>query len=364
MSKSQEYVKHLFSDKLVFEKEVLHVTCDEDRKDVMQLICTELCQDDKVSKQINFLKIKSINELNFDGVTIALVQILLAELISLLKERRYTRAEIDAIKKNKLYLKFLYELSQTYMRRFSTLFFKGVVDTFFELVGLADKPDKPSPLVLEVINGNAQRPSLLEQHGGGQILYKPEQAWMRVKQAKDDKNRQIQKYQLEIVRLVRRIDELKLHISAIVAARALSMSDINKVTPSLLLDMFTDDEDVQLHTKKTMFSYVPSGELSMSLIQLASRASAQAEDVVKRGEYKQISSFFSKCNQINTEKYVKERFEEFKHELEVKSNRYRDQRLKLKTIRDRPLDSFDVTLKKVKEAMVFNLQHLKKDEDS
>ncbi len=180
---------------------------------------------------------------------------------------------------------------------------------------------------------------------------------MRVKQARDDKSRKVQVYQIEIVKLVRRVDELKLNISAIVAALALSIQDLKKVTPKLLLDMFTEDDDIQLHTKKTMFSYVPASKANI-LIQTASKALTETKVIRERQDYKQIVEFFKRCQKTNNDKYLLDKFDEFKHDLELKSATYRDKRLKLQTLRNRPLDSFDVTLKKVKEAMVYNLQHL------
>ncbi len=360
MSKSQEYLAHLFSDKLVFEKEVLNVNCDEDRKEIMGLICSDMCEDEAMASKISFLKIKSIDQLDFSGVAISIVQSLLAELLSVLKEKRYTRVEMENVKKNKEYVTFLYELAQIYMRRFGTLFYKKVVDTFFDLISIADKADNLSPVVLEAINGTKKHKSFFEQHGGGQILYKPDHAWMRVKQAKDDKNNQAKKYQYEIVRLVRRVDELKLHISAIVAAKALTMVDVQRVTPKLLLDMFTEEDDIQLHTKKTMFSYVPAGEKARALSMIAKQASTQVSKSEEQEDYKKIAAFFQKCQNHNTPDFLERKFEEFKKELDIKSKRYREQRLKLKTLRDRPLDSFDLTLKKVKEAMVYNLQHMQK----
>lgn len=358
MSKSQEYLEYLFSDKLIFEKEVLHVKSDEDRKDIMSILSRDLCNDRNLASKVNFLKIKSIDDLNFKGVNISLVQIFLAELLSLLEEKHYTRAEIESVKKSKIYLKFLYELAQTYMRRFSSAFYKEVVNTFFDLISIADKANQLSPLVLEVINGTQNTKSLLQQSGSGKILHKSEQAWMRVKQARDEKNRKVKVFQVEIVNLVHRIDQLKLHISAIVAAKSLSIDELKKITPKLLLDMFTEEDDVQLHTKKTMFSYVPAGEMADILMHTAQKASSLSKTNSEKEDYRKISEFFKKCRNTNTQAFINARFEEFKHELEIKSKRYREQRLKLKTVRDRPLDSFDITLKKIKEAMVFNLQTL------
>jgi len=356
-SRSQVYIEHVFSDKKTFEEEVLHVKCDEDRKEVMSLVCEEICTNEKLAPSINFLKIKSIDDLDFSGLHIALVQVLVSELLSLLKEKHFTRVEIENIRKDKKYLKFIYELAQVYMHRFSSVLYKEVVNTFFDLVSVADRAEKLSPVVLEVIKGSKKRGSMLEMHGAGQVLHKGEQAWMRVKQARDDKKRKVQTYQIETVRLMRRIDYLKLQISAIAASRALSFSDIKNITPKLLLDMFTED-DIQLHTKKTMFSYVASGDMAQALVETANRASSQSESPAERGDYKQIADFFKKCKSVNTKSFIDARFDEYKHELELKSKRYREQRLKMKSIRERPLDSFDVTLKKVKEAMVFNLQNL------
>ncbi len=360
MTKSQAYIQELFSDAKVFEKEVLHVNCDEDRKEVMTLMSKEMCSSSKISHQISFLKLKTINDISFDGINIALVQMFLAELISLLKERRYTFTEIETIKKNKEHLKFLYQLAQSYMRRFGGLLYKEMVNTFFECVGVAGKPEKISKIVDEVINGTETHKSLLEQHGGGQILYKADQAWMRVKQARDDKNRKVQVYQIEIVKLVKRVDELKLHISAIVASRALTLNDIKKVTPQLLLDMFTDEDDIQLHTKKTMFSYLSSDELLNVLINTANSASHTAKEEKNKDDFSHIADFFKKCKSSNSKELINTRFEAFKEELKLKSDYYRQQRLKLQTLRERPLDSFDITLKRVKEAMVYNLQNMNK----
>ncbi len=358
MGISQEYIQNIFSDRKVFEKEVLHVNCDADRQEVMLLLSKELCTKSKIAHQISFLKLKSINDLDFGSVKIVLVQMLLAELISLLKEKRFTQIEIDNIKRNKPYLKFIYQLVQSYMHRFGTIFYKEVVNTFFDRISLADKPENIAKVVQEAIDGNKRYKSLLEQHTGGQILYKSAQAWMRVKQARDDKNRAAQKYQIEIVKLVKRVDELKLHISAIVASKALTLNEVKKITPQLLIDMFTDEDNVQLHTKKTMFSYVSSPELTNILIGSAQTAVVQVKDPKERDEFSQIADFFKKCKSVNTPEFVDNKFEEYKKELQIKSDRYRQQRLKLQTLRDRPLDSFDVTLKLIKEVMVYNLQNM------
>lgn len=357
-NRSKVYIDRLFSDKKIFEEEVLQVKCDEDRREVMSLVCEEICNDNKLAASINFLKIKSIDDLDFSGVHIALVQVLVGELLSLLKEKRFTHVEVENVRKDKACLKFIYELAQSYMQRFSSVLFKEVVNTFFDLISIAGKAEKLSPVVIEVINGSKKRPSLLELHGHGKVLHKKEQAWMRVKQAKDDKNRQVQTHQIETVRLVRRIDQLKLHISAIVAARALSMSEMKKITPKLLLDMFTDEDNIQLHTKKTMFSYIVGADMYQILIEMAKKAASQSKTSAEKEDYKHIADFFNKCKSVNTKSFIDTRFDEYKHELELKSKRYRQERLKMKSIRERPLDSFDVTLKKVKEAMVYNLQNL------
>jgi len=357
MSKSQEYIDEIFSDVLTFEKEVLQVKCDEDRKEIMILMCKEICYESRIAPTVNFLKIKSLDTMDFSSVTIVLVELLLAELKSLLEEKHYTPVDIERITKDKEYLKFMYTLMSTYSRRFSSIFYKEVVNTFFELLSVADRAENVSPVVLEVINGNKKNKSLLEQHGGGQILYRPEQAWMRVKQARDDKKRKSQVYQIEIAKLVRRVDELKLHISAIAAAKGLSLSDVKNVSSSLLLDMFSED-DVQLHTKKTMFSYMSSGDMIDVLINTARQARLVSKTDVMKEDFKRIDEFFVKCKKTNTNSFLENRFKEYKLELELKSNRYREQRLKLQSLRNRPLDSFDITLKKIKEAMVYNLQHL------
>lgn len=337
---------------------MMQVNCDEDRKEIMSLMSKEICNESDIASQVNFLKIKSIEELDFSRVSISLVQIILAELLSLLKERNYSASQIETIKKNKEHLAFIYALAQIYMRRFGAEFYKEVINTFFDLISIADRADKLSPVVLEAIAGTEKKKSLMEQHGGGQVLYRAEQAWMRVKQARDDKNKKLQTYQIEIVKLVKRVDQLKLQISAIAAARVLRLEDVRKVTPSLLLDMFTEEDDIHLHTKKTMFSYVSTGEPANALIHIAQTGYSQATTPQNKEDYKKISEFFKKCNNTNTKYFIDARFDEYKQELLIKSDRYRQERLKLQTLRERPLDSFESTLKRIKETMLYNLQQL------
>jgi len=357
VSKSQKYLDELFSDKLKFEEEVLFVKCDEDRKEVMTLLCKEVCSEHYLASELNFLKLKSLNQLSFKSVSITITQLIMLELVSVLKEKNFTKTEIENIKKNKSALKFIYELTQTYLRRFSDILYKEVVESFFELIGIADKPENLKKIVLEVISGTKDKTSLLEMPESGQILYKPEQAWMRVRQAKDDKSRQAKVFQLEISRLVKRVDELRLNISSIVAAKSFGVEEAKNISAKLLLDMFTEDE-VKLQNKTAMFLFIPSSNIIEILYQTALTSKFKTKNNSEKNDFAKIAEFFKKCKKINTPKYIDEKLEEFKHELELKSASYKDQNLKLQNIRDKSLDSFDITLKKVKIAMVYNLQHM------
>lgn len=356
MSKSREYIENLFSDVAVFEKEVLHVSSDPDRQDVVQMISKDICNEGDIASKISFLKIKSIDELDFSKVNIVFVQIILEEVFAVLHENRCSKVEINSVKNDKEKLKFIYALVKNYMRRFNSVLYKEVVNTFFELVSVAHRTESLSKVVNEVVCGSVKHKSLIEHHDGGQILYKPEQAWIRVKQARDDKMRKVQVHQVEIMSILKRVDYIKLHISAIVAANALSLNEVKNVTPNLLLDMFTDEKNIHLHTKKTMFSYVSSGEQANILSRTAHAAKNQSKDPHTQHDYQEIADFFTKCNAKNSKGHLRARLENLKNELEVKNDQYRRERLEMKAIRDRPLDSFDATLSRIKESMIYNLQ--------
>jgi len=357
MSKSQEYLEHIFSDKLTFEKDVLLVSCDEDRKEIMTLLSKELCLTENLASEINFLKLKSINNLNFKNVSIVLVQLLMAELISLLKEKNFTRTEIENVSKNRQYLKFIYELVQVYLRRFSDILYKEVVCTFFDLVSVSSKPAELKKIVLEVIDGTKSISSFLEKDGSVRILRKPEQLWMRVKQASNDKSRQAQVFQVEITRLVKRIDELKLHISSIQAAKILSVDEVRNISPVLLRDMFTT-EDIKLQNQTTMFSYIREKEILNILLDIALKAKVNSKKPEEKNDFASISTFFLKCKKVNNEKYIDEKLKEYKHELELKTKKYQNQSMKLNVVREKALYTFDSTLKRITDSMVYNFRHL------
>jgi hypothetical protein len=93
-------------------------------------------------------------------------------------------------------------------------------------------------------------------------------------------------------------------------------------------------------------------------VKIAQIGHAHATSPQDKVDFTKIADFFKKCNTTNTKYFIDARLEEYKHELQIKNDRYRQERLKLQTLRERPLDSFDATLKRIKETMLFNLQQL------
>ena len=154
MTKASSRTKEIFHDKIFFEKEVLNVKNNNDRRDVIAILIDTLVRD-TLKEHLNFLYIENFSDFTLEQI----VNIIFTEMANswlnyAMDELSYSRD--DALDELRIEhrVKFLKSLSRDYYNSLKNRIFEEIADTFIELLILNTKEDKKSVLINAVINSN------------------------------------------------------------------------------------------------------------------------------------------------------------------------------------------------------------------
>lgn len=144
--------KELFTDKALFEKEVLNVENIQDRKDVVDILAISLVGD-ILKEHINFLYIEKFSDFSLKQIVNIVFREMANEWVDYaMNDLNYSKD--DALNELRIdnRIKFLKSLSSDYYNFFKDCIFEKIADTFIELLVQNNKVDKKSILINAVIN--------------------------------------------------------------------------------------------------------------------------------------------------------------------------------------------------------------------
>ena len=144
--------KELFTDKALFEKEVLNVENIKDRKDVVDILAISLVGD-ILKEHINFLYIEKFSDFSLKQIVNIVFREMANEWVDYaMNDLNYSKD--DALNELRIdnRIKFLKSLSSDYYNFFKDCIFEKIADTFIELLVQNNKVDKKSILINAVIN--------------------------------------------------------------------------------------------------------------------------------------------------------------------------------------------------------------------
>jgi hypothetical protein len=186
-------VDSIFSDELKFEKRVLDIQNEAERKEVMTILANEIVNT-LLRDALHFSYLKSYDDLLTDDIVKIILKRLSSEAACYLEEKlRYTKAmTADAIHQRS-HLLFLKRLSLFYYKRFGHLVFAKVADTYFEKVASLPSPENPPNLLLDALQGTEKHPSLVK---GSAISFK--MLWDHARKANLARKKEIAKIQISL----------------------------------------------------------------------------------------------------------------------------------------------------------------------
>ncbi len=352
----QQYMDFIFTSPENFEKAVFEVQSKSERTEILEIIAKQIVTEEEIKHKINFHYLKTLNSLDFSTIAYNVVRLLLNEAVEWLGQYF---ADEDVIRKqiqdDKMKVYMLHEMGMQYYFENQEIFLSEVVESYFEVLQEAESFRQISKIGNEAISGTSKVRSLFLLDDGAQIVRRADQVWMRVDQASKAKKRKIYALTNDLTKYKEAVEDLQLRISAIDQSAHLSKQKLQKYTPELIRDIFTED-DPKFLADRRLLAVVPAGELANILETRCEKAAIGAKTMMARDEFKKIQSFFAKAKINNTPSELKMKRLDYEHKLPFKIERYKEIAMRYQNIQDEPLENFDEQLAKIKNTMIENLK--------
>ena len=354
--KLEQYLEHIFKDVSHFEKILFEIESDSDRKEILELIAHHIVYESELKSKVNFLFLNSYNNLDLSDMAFSIVRLLLDEAVEWLEQYFGDGDHIRQIIQNdKLKVYFIHELSMSYYFDHTEIFVSQIAESYFELLKQASNFRQISKVGHDAVTGTSKQRSLFLTPDGAQVVRRADQVWMRVDQASKAKKRKIFTLTNELKKYKEQVEDLQVRLQALQDAQRLTPQALQKFTPQMIRDIFTEDDPKHIYNRRLLAS-VPAGDLAYQLETLCERAAIGAKTPLAREEFKKIKTLFAKAKINNTPKELELKRMEYEHKLPFKRERYKEAVERYQSIKDEPLEHFDEQLKKIKDVMVENLK--------
>jgi uncharacterized membrane-anchored protein YjiN (DUF445 family) len=147
---------------------------------------------------------------------------------------------------------------------------------------------------------------------------------------------------------------IKKNIVAIRQAFKMTVNQLKKFTPQMLVDIALNDEG-QYNEEKRMLQFAPKGEIALYLIEQADRGRRSAKTAMQKEDGKKALKFYENLNVNNTESVLKEKMRSYNAELPDFEQKLEKAQTRLEDLMENGLETYDEMLRTIKDAMVENL---------
>jgi len=186
-------VESIFSDKKVFEKEILNVTCNSDRIEIMDILAKRMIHI-LLKEELNFLYMKDLSYFKFSLIRNLLFREIANEWLS------YAEEYLDCTKElatntiqEKHHVLFVLEIIKEYFNQYKIYFLQEIADSFIDLVESMPSRTSSNELINEILKSDFVKKENIS------MVYSYSQLWGRVRNAQNAKKEEITKLQAEIV---------------------------------------------------------------------------------------------------------------------------------------------------------------------
>ncbi|MDR3347726.1 MAG: hypothetical protein LBN32_03845, partial [Helicobacteraceae bacterium] len=250
---------------------------------------------------------------------------------------------------------FMLTQAQRYFVNNQSLFKEAIADTFFDRILAAVDMKMIDHVIQEVIDGTGHfAPVLVNPLNGAQIVHRGDQIWTRLKQANIIKTKEIKAAQENVERLQKKVRGIEMNIKAIEAAKSLTLDYVKELSLDELKEIVIN-EDGSRTEKKRIFQFVPSGDIAFYIAEQMDRGRRAGRNDIQKSEYKRAATFYQNCNINNTPKELNNRLMMMHTELPKVNEVLSAATQKLHATEMKRLDSFDDSLKKIRQAFVANI---------
>lgn len=189
------YVEKLFSDVTLFEWDVLHVSTNTDRVEVMEIICEELVHD-TLKHELNFLYVNDVEKINFSNIKGFIFKQMINEWLTFCDDvLMYPKESAIAVVKQGDRIKFIYSIVNSYFEKYQRFIYSEIINTFFTLFERLPVTKNRQIQIERILQ------SKLNYSKDPQRIYKFNQLFSRIKIAQDKKSKELHRLNSNLKKL-------------------------------------------------------------------------------------------------------------------------------------------------------------------
>ena len=191
-AEKEQLVRVIFSDREMFEQYILNVKEEEDRIEISEILSKMMIRT-LLRNELNFLYMQNINNFNFTLVINLLFKEFANEWVSYAEDKLdYSKDEALFEIHDKSRVHLILSVARYYFKKYKSYYVEHIADSFIELVEVMPNTTLNNELIQYVLkSGFVRRNSINTVHNYNQL-------WNRVKNAHDNKNKQLTKLQIKI----------------------------------------------------------------------------------------------------------------------------------------------------------------------
>ncbi|MDQ7068576.1 MAG: hypothetical protein Q9M40_11710 [Sulfurimonas sp.] len=188
-TEKERLLESIFSDVKVFEKEILNVTCNSDRIEVMDILAKRIIRI-LLKDELNFLYMKNLNNFKFSLINNLLFREIANEWVSYADEvLAYEKTQALDIIQDKKNVMFIVRLTKEYFTQYKIYFVQEIADSFIDLIESMPSPTLSNNLINEVLTSDFVKKENIS------VVFSYSQLWGRVRNAHIAKKDKITKLQ-------------------------------------------------------------------------------------------------------------------------------------------------------------------------
>jgi hypothetical protein len=355
LNEQRATVEAFFLSQSTFENELFAICDASELRAVMGKVAKKVIERPIALATVNFRKLKSYSQFRIEGYVLALKEYMNQEIDYLIRKEAGFDAEIaKEVSSDQKKQAFILNQAKKYFIAYQPLFKEAIADTFFARVLAALDMNAIDKVIQETIDGAGHYTPVLIGADGAPLASKSHQIWMRLKQARLTKNREIKPVRENINRLFKKIEGAEKNIDAIEEAQALTLERVQTMTLDELKEIVVN-EDGSRTEQKRVFQYVPAGETASWLAEQMDRGRRAGRNDIQKSEYKRAAVFFENCNINNTTKELANKKAMMLEDLPKLKDALAASIKKEEALEKRGLYEFDDALRKMREAFIKNI---------
>ncbi|MDR2904354.1 MAG: hypothetical protein LBU73_00110 [Helicobacteraceae bacterium] len=348
-------IEAFFMSQSTFESELFGVSGPSEMYEVMVGLAKSVIDRPTAQNTVNFKTLETYAKFRIEGCVLALKELINEQIDYLLSEEAgFDPIVMQELRADKEKQTFILQQSKRYFLEYHKLFKEAIADTYFERIVMATDMKLVDKVAQEVIDGIGNLAPVFMQPNGASIVRRADQIWMRLRQAKIAKEKDIKVAKENVDRLSAKAKGLEKNIQAIEQAKKITMEQVTGMAMDELREIVINEDGSRTELKR-VFQFIPAGDVSLYLADQMDRGRRGGRNEIQKGDYKRAQTFYENCNINNTPKELKNKLDMFTAELPKVQVNLDAALKKHKEIEARGLHAYDDALAKIRAAFLENI---------